>query len=238
MIFFKRLGNALYHIKNVVKAELYPIYYDYIKRHFDGLKKKNEYVSIPESTELDLSIWKYSFVCQSFHLSLIPIAIDNIKYELNLSEHDFHDSYAYDLHNSYTYDYKNIHEVTIIFRDETIFNKTFKEFQKLIDINKKVTFAEEISKNNFDLLYSQIYNPKSEKFIKVIPNKEKVYELIITLIKYYENAGYKLNDKIFNQTLFVAADEKISYLIYSDSEAMASEISFIIMSNNLAEIIE
>jgi hypothetical protein len=224
--FLKRLRDAFSSIAMTVTAELRPIYHDYIGRYFE---KKNEYVEYPPTIEIDDSIWQYSFSCPFYNLGLISIAVDTVDKNID-DEKEGEDE-------NYLYDYKNSGNVAIRFKNKEFFEKVYIEFRKLVDINRTILLTEEVSQKNFDLYYSEIFNPKNSQFIKVIPNSNKIEDLIKTLIKYYKDAGYQLNDKIFNDTLFVSDQNKIVFLVFADSEAMAGELSFLILSNNLAEIL-
>lgn len=234
MNFFKRLYYALVNIKHTAVAELGSVYYYYIGNRFTQ-NKKNEYVNYPEEEKLDEKLWRYNFSCTGYNFALVPIAIKTVIDKIY--PHDNDDTRAY-VDRHYLYDYKNTNDVTVFFKDEDVFNNVEKEFERLKNNHSKVLYTEETAQNNFDILYSKIYNPENTEYIKIIPNEDKIDELIMTLIKYYNNSGYKLNDKIFNQTLFIPDENKTSFLIFADSDAMAAELSFLILTNHLAEIVE
>jgi hypothetical protein len=228
MNFLKRLYAAYLSIKMTVRVEMWPIFYDYIFFYVDK-NKKNKYLEYPIDTEMDEKRWPYSFNCSNFDLTLIPIAANKI-----LNGKMVEDDNSYD----YICNYKNSHDISILFSKEDFFNEVKEEFEKLKTMRRAVMLTKEIAEKNYDIFYSEIYNPKITKYIRVIPNEDKVEELIKTLIKYYKNSGYDLTEKIFNDTLFTPDLSGSWFLLYADSDAMSAELSFIILSNNLAEILE
>jgi hypothetical protein len=184
------------------------------------LKRRNQYVNYPDENIIDKKIWLHNFTSSYYQLPVLSIVLSDLKEE------------------DYRYEYESGNTIFVYFKDSEIFEKTEKEYRNLVDDQKNVSIAEELFGEKFHIYQSEVLNPKNNFCIKIVPTPEKYEELIKTLISYYQKNNYTLTRDIFNDRLFVTNELGTYITIYTESEAMASEISFIIQSNNLAKIID
>jgi len=203
-------------------VELYNHHIGYYFNH--RIDSSNIFISYPEKTKIDRKVWLHMFQTNVYDYKILEIVLYSLDTPYGTLD--------------YCSEYNSANSIRVFFKDEDTLNKVFNLFEDTRKRHSTVLEFDDFLNSNFDRCHGEIINPEAKNIINIIPNRDKLEELSKLLIDYYLKNNYTLTKNIFNEKLCVMAPDKIYFTLFVESESMAAELSMLLMTNNLATILE